>query len=120
MEPLFGKYSSELQSDIQIASNNVISGTLNYVDGYTGFSSDPELQEGHDLALHVDTGDVTGATITVTVTNPSVLDEDQTIVLYIRDKDSQTVTVVAEKEDYPTVRKVYRRTGLTLAPEGQG
>ena len=35
-EDLFGKVVADLQEDVSIGSNNVISGTLHYVDGYTG------------------------------------------------------------------------------------
>lgn len=89
-------------------------GTLKYVDDYTGFSGNPELQSGNYLAVHfevpgVDPEDVT---ITVTVTNPSVLDPDGDIVLRIADKDQQTITVVAEY-DGQTVEKEYDLTGLT-------
>lgn len=93
---------------------------MNYIDDYTGFSSNPAEQVGHYIVLHFDTGAVADAKITVTVTNPVVLDDDGIVVLLIRDKDQQTITVVAEKQDYATVRKVYRLTDLTLAPQGQG
>lgn len=113
---MFGKVISELQDNVNISSNNVISGTLLYVDDYTGFSGDPELQEGHYLVLHITTPNVQGSRITVTVTNPVVLDDDGIVVLYIRDKDSQTVTVVADKDGSSTT-KVYRLTGLELEPK---
>ena len=92
---------------------------MKYVDDYTGFSGDPELQEGNYLVLHFATPDTEGTTITVTVTNPSVLDSDGIIVLRIRNKTTQTVTVVAEKDGQSTT-KVYRLTGLTLEENGEG
>ena len=76
-----------------------------------------ELQEGYYLALHFATPSFPGSTITVTLTNPSVLDADGIIVLYIRNKDSQTITVVANNGE-SSVTKVYRLTGLTLEGEG--
>ena len=115
-ENLFGKVVSDLQDEIAIDSSNVISGTLNYVDDYTGFSGDPELQQGHYLALHFAAPNYPNATITVTVTNPVTLDEDGIVVLYIRNKDSQTITVVANN-GITSITKVYRLTGLTLEPE---
>lgn len=39
-----------------VDQNGLISGTLVYVDDYTGFSSDTEYQSGYYLALHLDSG----------------------------------------------------------------
>lgn len=116
LEDLFGKTVGDLQTGVSISGNN-ISGTLKYVDDYIGFSSKPEEQVGNYLVLHFAT-DVADAKITVTVTKPSVLDADGIIVLRIADKDSQTVTVVAEKDGYQTARQVFSLTGLTLEPAG--
>ena len=50
-EDAYGKTVSELQSNIKI-SGTAISGTLNYVTGYTGFNgADPTEQKGNFLAL---------------------------------------------------------------------
>lgn len=47
----YGKTVSELQSNIKI-SGNTISGTLNYVTGYTGFNgADTTEQSGNFLAI---------------------------------------------------------------------
>ncbi len=110
-EDLFGKVIGDLQSGVAISGNS-ITGTLNYVSDYVGFSSKVAEQSGNYLVLHFAT-DVEGAKITVTVTKPSVLDADGIIVLRIADKDSQTVTVVAEKEGYETTTKTFTLTGLT-------
>ena len=107
----------QLQSNIVISSNNVISGELAYVTDYTGFSGDPELQSGYYLALHMASTNYPDARITVTLTNPVVLDEDGIVVLYIRNKDTQTITVVADKGDMSET-KVYRLTGLELESHG--
>ena len=53
----------------------------------------------------------------MTVTKPSVLDADGLIVLYIADKDTQTVTVTASKDGYSDVTKTFTLTGLTVAGE---
>ena len=50
-DDLFGKKASDLQ-DVDMV-DGVICGSLNYVEGYTGFSSKPEEQEGHYLAVRV-------------------------------------------------------------------
>lgn len=109
---LFGKSVTDLQSNVSIA-NSAIAGTLKHVTGYTGFSSKTDEQEGNYLALHAVVPGMSDAKITVTVTKPSVLDEDGTIVLLIKNT-AQTVTVKAEKEGYDTVTKVFTLTGLTL------
>lgn len=51
-DDVYGKTVSELQNGIQISESNVISGTLNYVTGYTGFNSTKvEEQSSNYLAL---------------------------------------------------------------------
>lgn len=50
---LLGKVISDLQKDYGVSVNSIIA-TLKYVTDYTGFSGDPELQEGNFLAFKVD------------------------------------------------------------------
>ena len=45
-ENLLGKTVDELQSEVSV-SGDTISGTLLYVDDYTGFSGDPAEQAGN-------------------------------------------------------------------------
>lgn len=52
LDDLLGKYASDLQKDVTVSANNIL-GTLKYVTDYTGFSGDPELQEGNYLAIRV-------------------------------------------------------------------
>lgn len=107
---LFGKDCDDLQTGIEVGTNG-ITGTLKYVEGYTGFdASNPELQSGNYIALKCESDE--GATITVKVTNPVTLDPDGMVVLRIADKASQTITVVATKDGKSTT-KVYSLTGLT-------
>lgn len=113
---LFGKSVSDLQSDVVITSTG-ISGTLNYVTGYTGFSGDVSEQKGNYLALHVDTKEPVDS-ITVELLGGSLghavtLDSDRIIVIRITDKDTQKVKVVVNKEGMQQV-KTYSLTGLTL------
>lgn len=111
-EDLFGKVLSDLQDDIEIGDDS-ITGTLKYVDDYTGFSGDQALQSGNYIAVHASVPEVDDVTITVKVTNLVVLDEDGIAVLRIADKSSQTITVVASKEGYESVTKVFNLSGLT-------
>jgi len=114
-EDLFGLTVSDLQSNVAI-SGNAITGTLHYIDDYsTAFSGDEA--EGNYLAIHASVPDVDDVTITVTVTNPVTLDPDGICVCRIRDKSTQTITVVASKEGYASVTKVYTLSGLTCETE---
>lgn len=102
------------------SAGNGLTGTLKYVDNYTGFSGDPELQEGNYLVFHAAVPNVEGVTITATMDNTSTLDEDGIAVFRVRDKSSQTLTIVASKEDCDSVTKVYSLSGLTCEENGQG
>ena len=114
-EDLFGLTVSDLQSNVTI-SGNAITGTLHYIDDYsTAFSGDEA--EGNYLAIHASVPDVDDVTITVKVTNPVTLDADGICVCRIRDKSSQTITVVASKDGYDSVTKVYSLSGLTCETE---
>lgn len=115
-EDLFGKTIGDLQSNVTI-KNGSIKGTLKYVDDYTGFSGDTALQSGNYLVIHAEVPNVEGATISVKVTNPVTLDADGIAVLRIADKNSQTVTVVASKEGFETVTKVFHLGGLACETE---
>ena len=113
---LLGKTVDQLQSSITVGADSV-SGTLLYVDDYTGFSEDTELQSGNYLALHFEVPEADDATITVVLSDDpeatNVLDEDGIAVLRITDTD-QTVSVTASKTGYESVTKTYSLTGLTL------
>lgn len=114
-ENLFGLTVSDLQSNVAI-SGNAITGTLHYIEDYsTAFSGDEA--EGNYLAIHASVPDVDDVTITVKVTNPVTLDADGICVCRIRDKSTQTITVVASKEGYASVTKVYTLSGLTCETE---
>ena len=114
---VLGKTVAELQSGVKI-SGSTISGTLNNVDGYIGFSGNVAEQSGHYLVLRADTGNASD-TITVelvggTVGHPVTLDSDRNIVLRIANTSTQSVKVVATDGKH-TVTKSYSLTGLTLA-----
>ena len=115
-DDLFGKTASDLQSDV-IVGESAITGTLKYVDDYTGFSSKVEEQTGNYIVIRASVADTADATISVKVTNPVVLDSDGIAVLRIADKDSQTITVVASDGENESVTKVYELSGLTCETE---
>lgn len=111
---------SELQSDI-VVNGNEISGTLNYVEGYTGFSSDPEYQSGHYLAMKFETT-IENATITVAVMNGETgrevqLDDDGMIVDYLTDTEAQSLRVKTYVDGEVVETVDYSLQGLVLATE---
>lgn len=110
---MFGKVVADLQTDI-VVGDDAISGTLYHVDDYTGFSGDPSLQDGHYLALHV-AGEAEEITVELIggTSGPVKLDEDRIIVLYIADKDTQSVQVIATEGEYTRTLN-YLLSSLTL------
>ena len=122
-ETVLGEAVSDLQSDISISGNR-IRGTLKYVSGFTGFSGDPELQEGNYLVLSWKNADLTGLTTLKIGLDPSasgtpapecINDPDKNIVLRIRDND-QRVTVTYGNADKVETR-VYSIKDLVLTPK---
>lgn len=114
---MLGKSVGDLQSDVTI-SEGVISGTLNYVTGYTDFSGDVSEQSGNYLVLKC-TSEKTSDVITVeliggTVGHPVTLDADRNIVIRITNTTTQSIKVVGYNE-WGSVTKTFALTGLTLA-----
>lgn len=114
---LLGKTADDLQENVSISDSNVISGTLHHIENWTEFDSNPSINTGNFIALHFETNNIPGSSISVTVTNPVTLDADGDVILRIADKDSQTITVVASADGYESVTEVYTLTGLTLESE---
>ena len=122
---LFGKSVSELQTNVSVSGKN-ITGTLNYVTGYTGFSSNPEEQEGHFLALDLSDNDFTGLTSVMVGLDPSagsglveiINDPDKNGVFRISNT-RQKFKIVSTDGTY-TKTQVFNLSGLTLAEEVSG
>lgn len=113
---MFGKSATDLQSDIEI-EETAITGTLNYVTGYTGFSGEVSEQSGNYLAIHCEADSLVDS-ITVelvggTVGHPVTLDNDGLAVLRITNKDTQSIKIIATKGEVKEVKK-YSLSGLTL------
>ena len=102
---------ADLQSDIEISEDGAITGTLLYVDDYTGYSGDVEEQSGNYLALHFDGPD--DATIKVKLNIEATLDEDRICIFRVADKDTQVIEATLTMPDGQTVKKVYDLSGLT-------
>lgn len=115
---VLGADVADLQSNIAVTSD-LVTGTLHYYTGYTGFSGDPDLQEGNFLAMKVDNVPE-GATMTVELehgySGPVELDSDLNFVLRIADKDNQIVKVTASK-DSDHFSKEFLLTHLTCESE---
>jgi hypothetical protein len=114
-EDLLGKVVGDLQENVSVSSDNVISGSLFYLDDYTGFSSIPEEQHGHYIAIHFSVPDESGVTIKVKVNEEVTLDSDGIIVLIVNENSlNKKVRVTASKEGYNDITKTYSLKGLKL------
>jgi len=114
-----GKTVSDLQSDVKFGAN-AITGTLKYIENWTWFDSDPEINTGNFLVFKAA---LTGADkITAELINgkvshgPQELDSDGIGIFHITNKDAELVQVVAYK-DGMTCQKLYSLSGLTLETE---
>lgn len=114
---VLGKTVSSLQNDIVLDSDE-IGGTLKYVTGYTGFSSNEEEQSGNYLALKFTAPE--GAVVTIellggTVGHPVTLDSDMNCVLRITKPKTQRLRVVMTNNGETTTR-IYKLRELVLEP----
>lgn len=116
---LLGKSVGDLQSNVAI-SGDVVTGTLKYVTGYTGFSGATAEQSGNYLALHFSSTDA-GAVITCQMFNGDhpdrvvTLDEDGIIICRVPNNDC-VLKVTATVEGTGSTIKTYSFSGLTLTP----
>lgn len=113
-EDILGKTVDELQDDIEI-EDDAVSGTLLYIDDYTGFSEDTDLQVGNFLAIHAEVPYVDDVEITC---EDGVVLDSGIIVVRVTDKSTQTVTVVASKQGFESVTKTFTLEGLTCEDDG--
>lgn len=117
---LFGKAVSTLQGRVRInGAGDGLVGLIHYVTGYTGYSGDARLQEGHFLALKFVAPD--GATVKVGLTNSEgsgmvELDSDMNCVLRIANNRKQKLVVEATLDGL-TTHEEFSLVGLTLEPK---
>ena len=107
---------TDLQEDVVI-SNGVISGTLHYVTGYTGFdATHPELQEGHFLALHAEDEGATSIAVRPlgSTADPVELDPDGLYILHIVNARGIEYHSVVDGVAY---MNAYTFDGLVFEPE---
>ena len=119
---LLGKVVGDLQKDIVINPHN-ITGTLWYVDDYTGFGA-PDEKEGWFLVVHASVPNVTDYTITLKTSdkdNEKNLDlSDGILILRNTQAIFQTnrkLTFTAHKSGYADYSVTYDLTTLTLGGE---
>ena len=115
---LFGKTVHELQSDV-VVSDDEVTGTLKYVDGYVDFSSNVSEQSGNYLALKIEAEPAEAETVVELVggtKGPVTLDDDMNIVLLIKNKDTQSIKVTTT-HNKESITKTYGLSGLTLETE---
>lgn len=115
---LFGKTVNELQSDV-VVSDDEVTDTLKYVDGYVDFSSNVSEQSGNYLALKIEAEPAEAETVVELVggtKGPVTLDDDMNIVLLIKNKDTQSIKVTTTHNE-ESVTKTYGLSGLTLETE---
>ena len=115
---LFGKTVNELQSDV-VVSDDEVTGTLKYVNGYVDFSSNVSEQSGNYLALKIEAEPAEAETVVELVggtKGPVTLDDDMNIVLLIKNKDTQSIKVTTTHNE-ESVTKTYGLSGLTLETE---
>ena len=115
---LFGKTVNELQSDV-VVSDDEVTGTLKYVDGYVDFSSNVSEQSGNYLTLKIEAEPAEAETVVELVggtKGPVTLDDDMNIVLLIKNKDTQSIKVTTTHNE-ESVTKTYGLSGLTLETE---
>ena len=118
---LFGKIVTDLQDEVTV-SGDTISGTLAYIDDYTGFSGDPAEQVGHYLAVKctADEGDTIVLDLIGGTHGPVTLDDDGICIIRITDPATQQLKYTATGADGSTETKLWKLTGLTLTPEEEG
>lgn len=99
---------------------NAIKGTLKYIENWTWFDSDPEINTGNFLVFKAAlTGaDKITAQLIGAKVNPGAieLDSDGIGIFRITDKANQMVQVVAYKDGL-VQQKLYTLDGLTLLSE---
>ena len=109
---LLGKVVSDLQDKTGVSADNIL-GELKYVEGYTGFSGDPEEQEGNFLAFKTDyTGTYTSLSVEAGG-KEQTLDNDKVMILQIKKK--APIVVRAYNGTTCVASKEYRLDQLKLA-----
>ena len=113
---LLGKVVADLQKDTAINTSKIF-GTLKYVTDYTGFSGDPELQDGNYLAIKA-VNNVGATKITVQFAGRSeiVLDPDLTHVQRFPSAIPYVTVRAYDANDKVIDAQTYDLSALVLEP----
>ena len=97
-----------------------ITGTLKHVTGYTGFSGDPNEQEGNYLVLHCESDDANSITVElvggVSGRGEVTLDADGLIIVRVSN-NKQKIVVRAYEDGNVQNTHIYSLTKLVLSGE---
>lgn len=115
---LLGKYAYELQEEMTVKDNKV-TGSLRYVEDYTGFSGDPEEQEGNFIAIHCEVPEVSGTTINYITKsgNKWVVDPSDGLIVLRINGPMTTMTFEVSHNDYGTITKTYDVSSVVCEKE---
>ena len=117
---LFGKSVEDLQENIEIdEETGKITGTLAYIDDYTGFSGSVELQSGLYLAMHFESPTADKITIQIIggTDQPKALDSDGLAVFRITSTEEKLkIVATLNNDDATKTVKEYILTDLVLEP----
>lgn len=126
MTTRLGKTVSDLQSDVVIG-DTAITGTLKWVEGYTGFSSNTNEQTGNYLAIDIAADPTTASTtcqLINGVSNPNPVQltypDDMWMVIRITDPSKQSIQVVSTLTTGEKTTKTYALTDLVLNTATEG
>lgn len=114
---LFGKVASDLQSNMAVNSIGKVTGTSKYVTGYTGFSGNPEEQQGNYVAFHISVGNMVIGTDVTVEANGVTMDPDGLYVMIIREGTTHPKAIVkASANGHKTISKVFDFTDVVKEP----
>jgi len=111
-EAVFGKTPDELQKDVKIVGNK-IQGTLNYIEGWTEFSSKPEEQDGYFVMIQSNLPE--GEKVYMSIGAKSDVELDDGIMV-LRIINGKSVKLTAKKDDEIVEEKEYI-FDFTLEPQ---
>lgn len=102
-EAVFGKTPDELQSNVKIIGNT-ITGDLNYITGWTQFSSKPEEQNGYFVMIQSNLPE--GEKVYMTIGGRTVELDDGIMVLKVKNGED-LLKLEAKKDDEVVSTKYY-------------
>ena len=114
---LLGKKASDLQEDMAVDGHGKVTGTSLYVTEYTGFSGNPDEQQGNYVAFHISVGElVIGTNVTVKVNNVT-LDPDGLFVMIFREGSKNPKAIITASADgHKSFTKIFDFSSVVKEP----